>query len=265
MTAEITAHQLLPFLSKQADLPLRDASATPGGLLVILDDHDERLTWALIYYTDKRTEHCLSREPLEERGWAVDRSIKRDISPDLAERIIKAHLEEIIRALGRGLALRENVNRHHGIEDDWHCQLISRGDRQARGMARVGTIGSEMTHPRLARLRDCEGLPEVPCWLDAAGAGLHDFKGTTEDNIDLDIDPARFRFVTVSAYVRDVYYGGLRVFIQHFNDPDCRWEQERALDAAASLLRYRWSDMSAHDRLRLLAAIDSQSPPAGRD
>lgn len=26
--------------------------------------------------------------------------------------------------------------------------------------------------------------------------------------MDLDIDPARFRFVTVSAYVRDVYYGG---------------------------------------------------------
>lgn len=34
-------------------------------------------------------------------------------------------------------------------------------------MARVGTIGSDMTHPRLPPLRDCEGLPAVPCWLDA--------------------------------------------------------------------------------------------------
>lgn len=109
-------------------------------------------------------------------------------------------------------------------------------------MARVGTIGSTMTHPRLpppwVRLRSLR--PAVPCWLDAvAGAGRHDFKGATEDNVDLDIDPARFRFVPVSEYVRDVYCGGLRVFIQHFNGPDCRWEQERALDAAASLLRYR--------------------------
>lgn len=126
MTEEITAHQLLPFLSKQAALPLWDASAMPGGLIVTLDDHDERVTWALVYYTDKRTEHCLSRGALEERGWAVDRSIKRDISPELAERIIKAHIEEIIQTLGRGLALRESVSRHHGIEDDWHCQLISR-------------------------------------------------------------------------------------------------------------------------------------------
>jgi hypothetical protein len=107
--------------------------------------------------------------------------------------------------------------------------------------------------------------PAMPCWLDAvAGAGLQDLKGTSEDNMELDNAPARFRFVPVSAYGRDVFYGGLRVFIPNLSDPDCRWEQHRALDAA-SLLRYRWSDMSAHDRLRLLAAIDIQPPPAAQD
>jgi hypothetical protein len=61
-------------------------------------------------------------------------SLDRDeITPATIERYPGARradhqgpLEQIIRALGRGLALRKSVNQHHGIEDDWHCQLISR-------------------------------------------------------------------------------------------------------------------------------------------
>lgn len=83
--------------------------------------------------------------------------------------------------------------------------------------------------------------------------------------MELDIDPALFRFVPVSAYVREVHYGGLRVLSQHYNDRTCPWEQQRALDAAASLLRYRWSGMSAHQRLRFLAAIESRHSAADED
>jgi hypothetical protein len=55
--------------------------------------------------------------------------------------------------------------------------------------------------------------------------------------MELDIDATRFRFVPVTGHVREVYYGSLFVLIQHHNDPSCPWEQQRALDSAASLLR----------------------------
>jgi hypothetical protein len=58
-----------------------------------------------------------------------------------------------------------------------------------------------------------------------------------EGAMELDIDATRFRFVPVTGHVREVYYGSLFVLIQHHNDPSCPWEQQRALDSAASLLR----------------------------
>jgi hypothetical protein len=76
--------------------------------------------------------------------------------------------------------------------------------------------------------------------------------------VELDIDAARFRFVSVDSYVREVYYGNLFVIIQHCNDPNCYWEQQRALDGAASLLRYRWKRLSSHQRLEFLVTIEGR-------
>ena len=83
--------------------------------------------------------------------------------------------------------------------------------------------------------------------------------------MELDIDDARFRFVSVDGYVREVYYGSLLVLIQHCNDPNCSWDQQRALDGAASLLRYRWKRLSAHQRLEFLATIEGRHRAADRD
>ena len=80
--------------------------------------------------------------------------------------------------------------------------------------------------------------------------------------MELDIDPARFRFEPEGDHVQEVYYGNLFVLIQHYNDPSCAWEQQRALDVAASVLRHRWERISAYQRLQFLAAIDSE-PDAG--
>ena len=80
--------------------------------------------------------------------------------------------------------------------------------------------------------------------------------------MELEIDPTRFRFVPSTVHVREVYYGSLFVLIQHYNDPTCVWEQRRALDGAASLLRHRWKRLSAHQRLQLLAAIEGRQRAA---
>jgi hypothetical protein len=81
--------------------------------------------------------------------------------------------------------------------------------------------------------------------------------------MELEIDPTRFRLVPDTGYAREVYYGGLFILVQHFSDPTCAWEQQRALDSAASLLRHRWERVSAHQRLQLLAAIEGRL--SGRD
>ena len=83
--------------------------------------------------------------------------------------------------------------------------------------------------------------------------------------MELEIDPTRFRFVPGTGYVREVYYGGLFILVQQYNDPTGGWEQQRALDSAASLLRYRWRRLSAHQRLQLLAAIEDRPGAADRD
>jgi hypothetical protein len=43
------------------------------------------------------------------------------------------------------------------------------------------------------------------------------------------------------------------------------WEQQRAPNSAASLLRYRWRRLSAHQRLHSLAAIEGRHKAADRD
>jgi hypothetical protein len=83
--------------------------------------------------------------------------------------------------------------------------------------------------------------------------------------MELEIDPTRFRFVPGTGYVREVYYGSLFILTQHYNDPTCAWEQQRALDSAASLLRHRWRRLSAHQLLQLLAAIEGRLGAADRD
>lgn len=55
----------------------------------------------------------------------------------------------------------------------------------------------------------------------------------------LEIGPARLRFDLNGTYVRKVFYGLRFILTQHHNDPTCAWEQHRALDGAASLLRHR--------------------------
>jgi hypothetical protein len=83
--------------------------------------------------------------------------------------------------------------------------------------------------------------------------------------MELDVDATRFRFVPATGYVREVYYGSLFVLVQHYNDPTCPWEQQRALDSATSLLRFRWQRLSAHQRLHFLAAVDGRHGAAARD
>lgn len=83
--------------------------------------------------------------------------------------------------------------------------------------------------------------------------------------MELDIDDARFCLVPATGYVREVYYGSLFILTQHYNDPACPREQQRALESAASLLRYRWKRLSAHQRLQFLAAIAGPYTAADRD
>ena len=83
--------------------------------------------------------------------------------------------------------------------------------------------------------------------------------------MDLDIDDTRFRLVPATGYAREVYYGSLFILTQHYNDPACPPEQQRALESAASLLRYRWKRLSAHQRLQFLVAIEGPYTAADRD
>ncbi len=80
--------------------------------------------------------------------------------------------------------------------------------------------------------------------------------------MELEIDPARFRFEPDGAHVREVYYGSLFILIQHYNDPTCAWEQQRALNTAMSVLRHRWERASAHQRLQVLAAVGGRPDAA---
>ena len=69
----------------------------------------------------------------------------------------------------------------------------------------------------------------------------------------IEIDPTRIRFEPRGEYERAVIYGGLQVMRQFFNDPDCPIERQRAIDAAVSLLEFKWTRMSQHERLETWA------------
>lgn len=72
--------------------------------------------------------------------------------------------------------------------------------------------------------------------------------------MQIELDPDLFRFEPEGTHAHRIYYRDLFVMTQHYNDPDCPRERQRALAVAKSVLEFRWERASHHERLAFIAA-----------